>query len=100
MPDHDWHLTEKKMADNKIMAERVLQTVGGKENVIDVTHCMTRLRFRLKDETIAKDDEIKKIDGVLGVVRNGGQVQVVIGPQVAKVYEELQKTGSLSERNL
>ncbi len=89
---------KRKMADNKIMAERVLQTVGGKENVLDVTHCMTRLRFRLKDETIAKDDEIKKIDGVLGVVRNGGQVQVVIGPQVAKVYEELQKTGSLSEK--
>lgn len=85
------------MADNKIIAESVLKAVGGEENVIDVTHCMTRLRFRLKDVLIAKDDEIKRIDGVLGVVRNGGQVQVVIGPQVAKVYEELQNTGSFSE---
>ncbi len=81
-----------------MIAESVLQTVGGRKNVIDVTHCMTRLRFRLKDESIAKDDEIKKIDGVLSVVRNGGQVQVVIGPQVAKVYEELQKLDSPSEK--
>lgn len=86
------------MADNKKIAERVLDAVGGKLNVIDVTHCMTRLRFRLKDELIANDDEIKKIDGVMGVVRNGGQVQVVIGPQVGKVYDELQKTGSFSEK--
>lgn len=66
--------------------------------MVDVTHCMTRLRFRLKDETVAKDDEIKKIDGVMSVVRNGGQVQVVIGPQVAKVYGELQKIGGFSEK--
>ncbi len=57
-----------------------------------------QVKIPIKDELIANDDEIKKIDGVMGVVRNGGQVQVVIGPQVGKVYDELQKTGSFSEK--
>lgn len=47
------------MADNRQIAVKALEAVGGKENVIQVTHCMTRLRFNLKDQSLPKDDEVK-----------------------------------------
>ena len=58
------------------LAREILQAVGGINNISSVTHCMTRLRFTLKDSSIPKDDEVKKIEGVLGVVRAGGQYQI------------------------
>lgn len=73
------------MASNKQIAESVLQAVGGKENVTNVTHCMTRLRFNLKDTSIPDKEEVKKLAGVLGVAEGGGQFQVVIGNNVNKV---------------
>lgn len=76
------------------LARKILQAVGGIDNISSVTHCMTRLRFTLKDSSIPKDDEVKKIDGVLGVVRAGGQYQVIIGQTVPKVYEALLKLGN------
>ena len=75
------------MADNKEIATDVLGTVGGPENVTSLTHCMTRLRFNLKDESVPKDDEVKKIKGVLGSQWSGGQYQVIIGQNVPKVYD-------------
>ena len=81
---------ENTMAtDNKQIAKDVLAAVGGKENVVQATHCMTRLRLNLKNEDVPKDDEVKKIPGVLGVVRSGGQYQVIIGQNVPKVYAEV-----------
>jgi PTS system beta-glucosides-specific IIC component len=77
------------MADNKKIAQDVLAAVGGKANITNVTHCMTRLRLNLKDESIPKDEEIKKIHGVIGVTRSGGQYQVIIGTNVDKVYDAL-----------
>lgn len=77
------------MATNKQIAQDVLQAVGGKSNVTHVTHCMTRLRFNLKDESVPQDEEVKKISGVIGVVRAGGQYQIVIGQNVPKVYAEV-----------
>lgn len=77
--------------DNKKIAKDVLDAVGGKDNVTSITHCMTRLRIVLKDESIPKDDAVKSISGVLGVVRAGGQYQVVIGQNVPKVYAEFCK---------
>lgn len=74
--------------NNKVIAEKVLQAVGGKENVTNATHCMTRLRLNLKDTSIPNKDEITAIPGVLAVVESGGQYQVVIGQNVAKVYPE------------
>lgn len=70
-----------------VLAKQVVELVGGKENIQDLTHCVTRLRFVLKDEKIAKTEEIKKTEGVLSVVQQGGQYQVVIGPKVAKAYD-------------
>lgn len=52
--------------DNKKIAEDVLAAVGGASNVTNATHCMTRLRLNLKDQSIPNDDEVKKIKGVLG----------------------------------
>ena len=75
------------MADNKKIAEQVLAAVGGAANLKDATHFMTRLRLYLKDDSLPKDDEVKKISGVLGVVRGGQQYQIVIGTNVPKVYE-------------
>ena len=68
------------------MAEQILQAVGGKENVQSITHCITRLRFRLKDKTAVKEDEIGKIDGVMGCQYSGEQFQVIVGTSVGKVY--------------
>lgn len=81
------------MVDNKKIAVAVLAAVGGKENVISVTHCMTRLRFNLKEEGIINSETIKSIEGVVGIIHAGGQIQVVIGQNVPKVYAELCKIG-------
>ena len=84
------------MANNKQIAANVLAAVGGKDNVTSITHCMTRLRFNLKDQSIPVDEEVKKLDGVLGVVRTGGQYQVVIGQNVPKVYGEICALGGFA----
>lgn len=81
------------MADNAKIAEDVLAAVGGKENVNSALHCMTRLRFTLKDESVVNDDTVKNIPGVLGVAKTGGQYQVIIGTNVPEVYDEVVKLG-------
>lgn len=73
--------------DNKKIAEDVLAAVGGASNVTNATHCMTRLRLNLKDQSVPNDDEIRKIKGVLGAQWSGGQYQVIIGQNVPKVYD-------------
>lgn len=73
----------------KDLAQTILTNVGGKENVKGVVHCATRLRFTLKDESQAKTDVLKKTKGVLSVVNAGGQYQIVIGPDVPQVYQEV-----------
>lgn len=73
-------------AKAKQMAQEILEGVGGSSNVIDSTHCITRLRLTLADDTIPDDDRINRVDGVSKVVRSGGQYQVVIGPAVEDVY--------------
>ena len=70
-------------------AQTILDLVGGVENINNVGHCATRLRFNLKDEDKADTDALKKTPGVVGVVQAGGQYQVVIGNEVKDVYAEL-----------
>ena len=86
------------MADYKQIAKSVLEAVGGSENIEMVTHCMTRLRFNLKDDTIPNDEIIREIDGVSGVARNPGQYQIIIGTQVGKVYKELCEIGDVGKK--
>ena len=66
-----------------------MKNIGGSDNVISLTHCITRLRFKLKDESIAKDEVLKNLDGVVTVMKSGGQYQVVIGNAVADVYAQV-----------
>lgn len=80
---------------NEQIAKEVLKAIGGKENIQSVTHCMTRLRFVLNNAEIPNQEEIKKLNGVLGVVISGGQFQVIIGQNVPKVYAALCKEAGI-----
>lgn len=71
------------------LAKEIVRNIGGRENVSGLTHCITRLRFKLKDEKKANDDVLKKMDGVVTVMKSGGQYQVVIGNHVPEVYEDV-----------
>lgn len=71
------------------LAKQIVEHVGGSENVISLTHCITRLRFKLRDEKKADDEYLKNLDGVVTVMKSGGQYQVVIGNKVADVYAKV-----------
>lgn len=78
------------------LAEELIPAIGGEDNISGFTHCATRLRFTLKDESVPDDEKIKKIQGVLGISRNGGQYQVIIGPEVGKAYDAIQQRISIT----
>ena len=67
----------------------IIKNIGGKENVISLTHCVTRLRFQLKDESKANDEVLKSNDGIITVMHTAGQYQIVIGNHVGDVYETI-----------
>lgn len=75
--------------NNSDLAKEVVKLVGGKENILSVIHCVTRLRFKLRDENLAETEKIKALKGVMTVVKSGGQYQVVIGDHVSYVYDEV-----------
>ncbi len=85
--------------DYSTTAKQLLGKLGGEKNIISVTHCMTRLRFVLKDEAGIQDEQVKAISGVVGVMRKGGQYQVIIGNEVSKCYSEILKLGNFSEQD-
>lgn len=71
------------------LAKEIVRNIGGRENVTGLTHCITRLRFKLKDEKKANDEVLKRMDGVVTVMKSGGQYQVVIGNHVPEVYADV-----------
>jgi len=71
------------------LAKKIIEYVGGEENIRALTHCLTRLRFQLKNEALAKKPALEKLGEVIGVIQSGGQYQVVIGNHVADVYEDV-----------
>ncbi|AIS03255.1 beta-glucoside-specific PTS transporter subunit IIABC [Lactococcus lactis] len=77
------------------LAQDILEHVGGRDNVNSLVHCITRLRFRLKDESKADDEYLKQREGVVTVVKSGGQYQVVIGNEVTDVFDAVSKVGHL-----
>lgn len=81
------------------LAKKILEMVGGKHNISQLTHCVTRLRFTVKDKSILKEDEISLLDGVLGVQWAGEQFQIIIGNAVENVYQAVCKVGDIEEEN-
>ncbi len=79
----------KKELDFKTMAPAIIAAVGGAENIKTHTHCMTRLRLVLADKKKANEEELKAIEGVKGVIDQAGQYQIVIGPSVEQLYNEM-----------
>lgn len=82
--------------DYKQLAQNILEKVGGKENISQLTHCATRLRFVLKDINLADTDSLKQTVGVVGVVNKGGQYQVIIGSDVQSVFRPLVEIADLA----
>lgn len=79
------------------LAEFIVEKVGGKENIKSLTHCITRLRFQLADEGKADDNALKGSDGIVTVMKSGGQYQVVIGNHVPEVFEDVMELIGLQE---
>lgn len=73
------------------LSQQILALIGGKENVQNVTHCATRLRFNLVEESVADVEGLKETKGVMGVVSKGGQFQIIIGSDVGNVFKEIAK---------
>ncbi|HCQ5685824.1 TPA: PTS transporter subunit EIIC [Clostridioides difficile] len=87
------------MAQDKIVVE-ILESIGGKENIKEVAHCMTRLRIKVYDSSQVNQEKLKKIKGVLGLVLKGEQYQIVIGPNVSQVYNTLNEViGIIPEKD-
>ncbi len=83
--------------DYKKLASEIIENIGGAENVENVTHCATRLRFHLVDDSKADKEKIEHLKGVFSVVDKNGQFQVVIGNDVPNVYGEIVKLGNFSD---
>lgn len=77
------------MGKYEALAKEIIKNVGGAENINSLIHCVTRLRFQLKDEAKANDDVLKNMDGVVTVMKSNGQYQVVIGNHVPDVYADV-----------
>lgn len=83
-------------ADYTQLAKEVVAAVGGKENIVNETNCMTRLRFVLKDDSIPDKDKVAGIKGVKGVMNQGGQYQVIIGTHVSEVVKDVRREAQIS----
>lgn len=79
------------------LCETMIEKVGGRENVKDVSHCITRVRFHLKDASKADTAGLKATKGVIDVIQASGQYQVVVGPQVEAIYNELLQIGGFTD---
>ena len=84
------------MGKYEALAKDIIANVGGKGNIESLTHCVTRLRFQLKDEGQAKDDVLKNMKGVVTVMKSAGQYQVVIGNHVPQVYADVCEVAGIS----
>lgn len=87
-----------KKKDYQLLAQEIIASVGGKENINNVVHCFTRLRFYLKDESIAQTEKLQSMSGVIDVIQSSGQYQVVIGQEVDVVFDKIiQQLGTLNQ---
>ncbi|GAA6426756.1 beta-glucoside-specific PTS transporter subunit IIABC [Dielma fastidiosa] len=83
------------MSKYENLATDIIKNVGGEKNINQLTHCVTRLRFNLYDESIANDEKLKNLDGVVTVLHTAGQYQIVIGNHVGDVFAEIIKIANI-----
>lgn len=86
--------------DYKVTANELVKELGGNQNIINVTHCATRLRFILKDETKVNSNKVKKIPGVITTVQASGQYQVVIGNHVNDAFDSVMELVTIDEKHM
>lgn len=89
--------TKEKIMDNLKLAKEIIEKIGGAANISGVSHCMTRLRFDVKDNSLVDEEALKNVEGVLGLFKAGGQFQVVVGQTVPKIYDEICKLGNFEK---
>lgn len=85
---------------NSLAAKEIITFVGGENNIKEVFHCITRLRFYLNDKNIVNVEKLKRIPGVIGVQFSGDQLQIIIGNDVTSYYDEIIKTSSDKQRSI
>lgn len=95
--DPEGLLSEEVKMDYNKTAREIIENVGGRDNIRSVMHCVTRVRFVLKDDSIPVDKNVEAIDGVMKVVRSGEQYQVVIGAKVNSVYKAVLEEGNIPD---
>ena len=78
-------------------SKKIIEAVGGAGNISSAGNCMTRLRLVLKDDKKANDEKVQSIKGVKGVMRQGGQYQIIIGNEVSNLFKEFKKHGNWGE---
>ena len=88
------------MAKYTQLAADIVKNVGGKDNVISLAHCITRLRFKLKDEKKANTDVLKAMDNVITVVKIGSQFQIIVGTLVDEIYDEILESQGIQAANV
>jgi PTS system beta-glucosides-specific IIC component len=91
------NIRRKGMKNYNMLAKAIVFNVGGRKNITNLTHCITRLRFIIKDESKINKEELENIDGVLAVVMSAGQTQVVIGSEVDDVYQAVVQVAKLDQ---
>ena len=82
--------------DYKTLADSIIRNIGGCENIAGLTHCATRLRFTLREETKVEEEALHQLPGVLGIARNGGQFQIIVGNEVPKVYAAIHENYTIT----
>lgn len=73
------------------LASFIINNIGGKDNIVNITHCMTRLRIKLKDNDKVNIEELESNNNIISCQKAEGKLQVIIGTQVGEVYEEIIK---------
>ncbi|MFV0579859.1 MAG: beta-glucoside-specific PTS transporter subunit IIABC [Fusobacterium ulcerans] len=79
------------------LAKEIIFLIGGENNIVNLTHCVTRLRFKLKDETKTDENSLSKLKGVISIVKGNGQFQVVVGNAVEDIFNAIQRQYSIEE---
>ena len=82
--------------DYKALAAGIIKQAGGADNIVSATHCMTRLRLVLRDRSKFDTDAVKQVPGVLNVIIQNGEYQVVVGQDVPDLYEEVVKIDGIT----